>query len=107
MVKTPEQIDKNRQHHLTFWRDEYMPGGRIQYQYAAICMDAEKLLKELETLNRKCVNIEQNRRQNAVEMGCTIRESDAVYNMDKLLAGVPKLIETIKERLKQAKLEVA
>lgn len=100
--KTPEQIESNRQYHLSFFKDDYQEKA---YEWACLCMEAQKLIKKANEIDRVCKNIDANRRENAVHMGCTIFESDAVYDFDSIRKSVPELIEKLKEFQKQFGIE--
>ena len=96
--KTPEKIENDRNHHLSFFKDTYNEMG---FEWAWLCMDVEKILVRLSDIERTVINIDANRRENAISMGVSIIESDQVYNFDNIRKGVPELIKKLKEIKKQ------
>lgn len=91
--KPKVDLESNRKHHLTGWRNYYDEKG---YKFAALYLQAQETIKELKELERVCKNIDQNRRENAVHMSVSIYESDKVYNFDDIIQGVPKIVEAMK-----------
>lgn len=98
MRKTAAKIASDQEWHRNYWKEDYK---EIPEQFAFLCIRLDGLLNNLSELQRKCKNIETNRRQNAADLGVHIAESDRIYNLDEVLKGVPALVDKIKDQYKE------
>lgn len=87
---TPERLQSNREHHLSYWHDAYTDLIR---EAGADIVRMERIIERAK--ERKCIlrNIDANRRENAIAMGVSIRESDEYHPYEDIAAKALKQIE--------------
>lgn len=98
MIKNGQSKEFNRNFHLTHWEDIY---EEVQMDFVNYLHQCYRLLDGLQKLDETLKNIDSNRRENAVSLGVTIKESDSKYDTDALKRGIPSLLESIKKKYKE------
>lgn len=94
MPKIKRDKVSDRLWHLTQFEDDY---SGASYTFARLVMKANTLCTDLTEFQRRCKNLEAARRENAVQLGVSIKESDEKYNLDEVIKGVPAVIEEMKK----------
>lgn len=100
MTKRPLQEKKqsNREHHLTWFERDYREMPRKIADDIFALANIHKRLKNHERIMK---NIDQNRRENAVAMGVSIKESDEKYSFESELKYLPEVIKAMLETEKK------
>jgi hypothetical protein len=104
MKKTPERIAGNRAHHFEHWKDTY---DDVTRQMADDAIRLMRICKRLKELERRMVNIDINRRENAIDMSVGIRESDEVFSFEVCKKAVRPLIDEANKMMGQFGLSYA
>ena len=84
----------NIEHHLSFWESDYKEYAR---KIALDIFALAELNKRFHEYEYRMKVIDQNRRENAVAMGVSIKESDEKYSFEAELKTIPKIIEGMLE----------
>ena len=93
--------ESKRKHHLTHFKKIYEEKQEIG---ALLFIEAQQLFKKLSDLQDLMETIDANRRENAIALGVSIKESDAAYKFNLSLC--PALAEQIKKSFESSGMEM-
>ncbi len=105
MVKTSTQKQQsNREHHLSFWEETY---GEYPKKIAVALFQLAEIHKRLNQYEYRMKVIDQNRRENAVAMGVSIKDSDEKYSFESHMKLLPEIIKAMKQQEEKFKINFA
>ena len=96
-------MTSNREHHLTFFLDSYRECAE---RFGYLVIHAQQLINELSKAEKWAVALNENRIENASNMGVPLDESNQVYNIDAVIEGAPEMAKAIREYYKKQKIEL-